>query len=120
VDNSEIVRRKTADLRHRYHAHQDAVGSVAEGRWYAHNFLLRMLADLKAPEALAEAARCYDEEHTLMWQLRSLVVGPGDSVKKAQLFADPAIRLRTAEFIPMAQEHDRRAADSIEGALAAW
>lgn len=120
VDDSEFVRRKSADLRHRYHVHQDAVGSVAEGRWYAHNFLLRVLTDLKAPEALAEAARCYDEEHTLMWQLWGLVGGPGDSVKKAHLFADPAIRRRTAEFILMAQEQDRRAADSIERALAVW
>jgi hypothetical protein len=120
VEDSEFVGRRTADLRHRYHVHQDAVGTVAEGRWYAHNFLLKVLADVKAPEVLSEAARCYDEEHTLMWKLWGLVGGPGASDRKARLFADPVIRRGTADLILMAQEQDRRAAESIERALAAW
>ena len=111
VEDSEFVGRGTADLRHRYHVHQDAVGTVAEGRWYAHNFLEKVLA---------EAARRYDQEHTLMWRLWALVGGPGASDKKARLFADPAIRRRTAEIILRAQEQDRLAADSIERALAVW
>ncbi len=120
VEDPEFVGRKTAGLRHRYLVHQDAVGTIAEGRWYAHNFLLKILADVKAPEVLREAARCYDEEHTLMWKLWALVGGPGASDKKARLFADPAIRRQTADIIAAAREQDARAADLIAKALTAW
>jgi hypothetical protein len=79
-----------------------------------------VLADVKAPEILAEAARCYDEEHTLMWKLWSLVGGPGYSDKKARLFAKDRIRRDTAAIILEAREQDRTAIEHIEQALARW
>ncbi len=120
AQDAEFVGRKRDELRLRYHVHQDAVGVVAEGRWYAHNFVNKVLADVDAPEVLAEAARCYDEEHTLMWRVWALVGGPGDSDKKARRFADPEVRRQTADFIRLAQEQDRLALESIERALARW
>jgi len=119
-EDGELVGRKTAELRHRYHVHQDAVGTIAEGRWYAHNFLHSLLANAAAPEILGEAARCYNEQHTLMWKLWALVGGPGHADKKARLFADREIRRKTAALILEAQELDRQAAGHIEQALARW
>jgi RNA polymerase sigma factor (sigma-70 family) len=120
IDDGEFVGRKTPELRYRYHVHQDAVGTIAEGRWYAHNFMNKVLADVNAPEILAEAARCFDQEHTLMWKLWSLVGGPGYSDKKARLFADGRIRRDTAAIILEAQEQDRQAVGYIEQALSRW
>jgi RNA polymerase sigma factor (sigma-70 family) len=120
LEDGEFVGRKTPERRHRYHVHQDAVGTIAEGRWYAHNFVHKVLADVNAPEILAEAARCYDAQHTLMWKLWSLVGGPGYSDKKARLFADGRIRRDTAAIILEAQERERKAVDCVEQALARW
>jgi len=120
AQDAEFVGCKKDELRLRYHVHQDAVGVVAEGRWYAHNFVSQVLADVEAPEVLAEAARHYDEEHTLMWKVWALVGGPGDSDQKARRFADPEVRRQTAEIIRQAREQDRLALDAIEQALARW
>lgn len=118
--DEEFRGRTREELRHRYHVHQDAVGTVAEGRWYAHNFLRKVLEDTQAPAALEEAARCYDDEHSLMWQVWGLVGGPGDSDQTCSLFAEPQVRRKTAEIILAAREKDRQAAASLEKAVAQW
>jgi RNA polymerase sigma factor (sigma-70 family) len=120
LDDSAFVGKKAKELRHNYHVHQDAVGIVAEGRWYAHNFIHQLLAEVPAPETLEQAARNYDDEHTLMWQLWGLVGGPGYSDKRARLFVDREIRKKTARIILQAQERDRAATDCIEAALHRW
>ncbi len=118
--DDEFENRKVSELRFRYHAHQDAVGTIAEGRWYAKNFIEKVVGDVPAPAVLAQAAGFYDQQHTLMWQVWGLVGGYGYSDKKAKAFADANIRKKTAELILQARDADRRAADCIESALKQW
>ena len=62
-----------------FHAHSDAVGTVAECRWYGSRFLaeaagkqLKMVADLLA------AASFWADEHDLMWKVWGCVGGHGE------------------------------------------
>jgi RNA polymerase sigma factor (sigma-70 family) len=119
-DDSEFNGRSLSELRHRYHVHQDAVGTIAEGRWYAHNFVREVNAGAGAPAGLAPAAACYDAEHTLMWQVWGLVGGPGDSEEYARRFADPGVRKASAELILQARDQDVKAVRIVEEALRNW
>jgi RNA polymerase sigma factor (sigma-70 family) len=120
LQDDEFTGKKVKELQLRYHVHQDAVGTIAEGRWYAYNFLTKVIEDITVPEPLSGAAQCYDDQHSLMWKVWGLVDGPGASVKKARLFADAEIRKKTAQLILQAQDKDREAADFIEQALNDW
>ena len=115
-----FIGKKVKELLHQYHVHQDAVGTIAEGRWYAFQFLTKIMEDVTAPESLSKAAQCYDDQHSLMWQVWNLVGGPGASAKKAKLFANADIREKTAHFILQAREKEQKAADHIEQALSQW
>ncbi len=112
--------KKVKELLHCYHVHQDAVGTVAEGRWYAFQFLKKIMADVTVPSSLSAAAQCYDDQHSLMWKIWKLVGGPGASAKKAKLFADTEIRKKTARLIQLAQDKQQEAAEYIEQTLKDW
>jgi len=118
--DEEFTGKKVKELVHRYHVHQDAVGAIAEGRWYAYQFLQKVIADINVPEFLAKAAQCYDEQHSLMWQVWGLVGGPGASPQKAKMFADSGIRKETAELILKAHDYELQAAAHIEETLNKW
>ncbi len=118
--DQEFANKGVAELRYLYDVHQDAVGTVAEGRWYAHNFMNKVQEDVPAPAALAKAASCYDREHSLMWQVWGLVGGPGASDETARQFADPVVRSRTADLILEARDADLEAAECIDEALRGW
>lgn len=119
--DEEFTGKKVKELLYLYHVHQDAVGAVAEGRWYAYQFLKKIIDDMAAaPDALSVAAQCYDDQHSLMWKLWELVGGPGASPKKAKLFSNAEIREKTAHLILQARDKDREAADNIEQALNRW
>lgn len=121
LQDEEFTDKKVKELLHRYHVHQDASGMVAEGRWYAYQFLQKVMEDVACPEdEVSQAAQCYDEEHSLMWQLWGLVGGPGASVKKAKMFKDFKVRKKAADIILKAREQDQRAADHLERALKMW
>ena len=107
-----------AILRERFVAHDDAVGTVAEGRWYASIFLAQAAMDggLNAPELYAAAA-CFAAEHDLMWKAWALVGGIGHSDDKARKVADPDIRRQMVPIIRQAWDKDAEAADHIEQAL---
>lgn len=105
-------------LHERYMVHNDAVGLVAEGRWYAACFL-RQVADREpamAQELLAAAA-CYEAEHDLMWQLWDLVGGIGFSDEHVKKLADSKVRQQMAPIILQACDKDAEAAEHIEKAL---
>ncbi len=119
--DEEFIDKKVKELHHRYHVHMDATGMIAEGRWYAYQFLQKIIKDVSCPkEELSQAAKCYDEEHSLMWKARGLVGGPGASVKKAKLFRETEIRKKTAEIILQAREQDQKAADYLALVLKHW
>lgn len=121
LTEEEFTGKKEKELHHRYIVHQNAAGIIAEGRWYAYQFLQKLVQDVACPEKdVLSAAECYDAEHSLIWQLWGLVGGPGFSLKKAQLFKDKEIRKKTADIILKARDQDQKAADHLERALKNW
>lgn len=100
----------------RYHVHHETVGKLAECRWYAHNFLRRIVAAGGAKELL-RAADCFDAQHTLMWQVWGLAGGIGDDPEHARRFADPAVRRQAAALILEARQKDMEAIRTIEASL---
>jgi hypothetical protein len=105
-------------LRERFMVHDDAVGVVAEGRWYAARFM-EWLAEIEPgmEENLAAAAACFDAEHDLMWQIWGLVGGNGRSEDHIHKLADPAVRRAIVALILRARDKDREAAGFIERAI---
>lgn len=114
-----------AVLRQRHRVHNNAVGMVAEGRWYAAVFLTEMGNGVDenvhrdTVEELFQAAAFYAGEHALMWKLWDLAGGI-DNPEAYVRFADPAIRRQMVPVILQAREKDAQAAEHIEQALAKW
>jgi len=55
-------------LRERFMVHYDAVGAVAEGRWYRSLFISQIARQMwNRAEDLYKSASCYSAEHDLMW-----------------------------------------------------
>jgi hypothetical protein len=103
-----------------FHVHDDAVGTVAESRYYASQYLIRTAQAESAMRAsLLKAAGCYSREHDLMWEIWGCGDGNGRSPEHLQRFADPATRRRMAELIREAKREDEEAIRQIEAALAA-
>ena len=107
-----------AILRDRFMAHSDAVGRVAEGRWYASIFLAQAAqgGGLKAPELYA-AASCCAAEHDLMWKIWGLVGGLGHSDEEVRQLVDGDRRRQMAPIIHEARDKEAEAAEHIERAL---
>ena len=116
--NDDIATDDMAVLRDRFMVHNDAVGCVAEGRWYASIFLAQIATDasLNAPELYA-AASCCAAEHDLMWKVWGLVGGLGFDDEKIRKLADPDVRRQMAPIIHQTREKDAEAAEHIERAL---
>jgi len=105
-------------LRQRHMVHDDAVGTVAEGRWYGSLFLARVAEEIPSMAAeLLAAASCYASEHDLMWEIWNLVGGIGRSDSQVEKFAEPDVRRQIAPIILQARDRDAEAADHIERAL---
>jgi hypothetical protein len=108
-----------AVLQQRHQVHFDAVGTVAEARWYGSQFLIGMTlaGDARihnsATEDLYHAAALYAGEHGLMWELWDLAGGINNPEAWKQ-FADPAIRRKMVPIILDAQRKDAEAADHLE------
>lgn len=104
-------------LRERHVAHNDAVGTVAEGRWYASRFLLDMAAIIPgATRRLLAAAGSYEIEHDLMHKLWALQGGNGWDDKKVLKLADPEVRRDSARIILQARDRELRALEYLEQA----
>jgi len=107
-----------AALMQRIEVHQDAVGTVAEARWYGHLFLKEMAARRPAmSEELLAAADCCRAEHDLMWRVWGLIGESDRGEPQARKLADPTVRRQTAPIILQARDHDARAAERIASAL---
>jgi hypothetical protein len=66
---------------------------------------------------LAEAGRCYEAEHDLVWKIWRIFGGPGRSDDSARKLFDPGVRRETAAIILEARSLDEEAAGHIETAL---
>jgi hypothetical protein len=111
VDSSDLLRERMA-------AHDDAMVTVAEGRWCAAQFLRAIAQEqpIIAGKLLA-AAGCYEAEHDLMWQGWQLIGGIGRDEEKTQRLAEPGLRRQLAQIVLQAQAKDRQAIEQIEQAL---
>jgi hypothetical protein len=109
-----------ATLADHHRIHNDAVGQVAEARWYGAQFLIQASDPDILPYSMAEdvlhAAACYAGEHDLMWKLWDLAGGNGNP-EAYRYLADPAIRHQMATIIRQARDKDAQAADYLEHAL---
>ena len=107
-------------LRVNYHVHEDAVGTTAEGRWYAAQFLKQVAEESpEMADQLGEAIMCYEAEHDLMWKIWGMTGGPARTDEGAKKLAEPGTRARMREIIAEAHRLDGEAASRIEKALAA-
>jgi hypothetical protein len=103
----------------RFGVHDDAVGTVAEGRWYASVFLSEMAARGGPGSAeLYAASACYVIEHDLMWKIWGLVGGIGRDEAKMRKLAEPDVRRQMIPIIREARDKDAQAVDHICRALA--
>ena len=107
-----------AVLQQRHQVHNDAVGAVAEARWYGSQFLIGMtlsgdeLIHRGAIEDLYHAAALYAGEHGLMWELWDLAGGISNPDAWKQ-FADPVVRRKMVPIILEARRKDAEAADHL-------
>lgn len=110
-----------AVLRTHFRVHEDAIGTVAEARWYAGQFLIQMTEHVHYDmiEELLHATACYAGEHELMWRLWDLEGGNGNPQAHLKV-ADPAVRRAMIPIIHQARDKDAQAADHLERALAKW
>ncbi|MBN2446690.1 MAG: RNA polymerase sigma factor [Phycisphaerae bacterium] len=116
--DDELPANNMALLRERHMAHDDAVCTVAEARWYAMHFVKRAALELReAAQNLQAAAACFEVEHDLMWKVWGLVGGMGRSGEQIRRFADPVTRRQIVPLIMTARDKDVEATGHIERAL---
>jgi len=110
-----------AVLRQHHNVHNDAVGVVAEARWYGSQFLIQASdpdhLHYNMAEELLRAAACYAGEHELMWKVWDLAGGNGNPEAYRKL-ADPEVRRQMVPIILQSRDKCAEAAEHIERALA--
>lgn len=101
-----------------FHIHNDAIGTIAECRWYGSRFLADMAG--KQPKMAADllaASSCYAEEHDLMWKIWGCAGGHGRGEEEREAFKDPTNRDKMAMLIRTARDKDIMASNHIEMAI---
>ena len=113
-----------ATLRAHHQIHNDAVGTVAEARWYGSVFLAQVVEGFVAGPGkrgtqaeILHAAACYAAEHDLMWEVWELAGGI-DNPEAYRAMANPDTRRAMAEIVRQARDKDAQAAEHLEQALA--
>jgi hypothetical protein len=107
-----------AVLEPRFSAHDDNVLVVAEGRWYASQFLEAAAEALPpAAEEIGRAAAGCVAQHDLMWKVWGCLGGNGRSEAHVRKFADGEARREIAELLARARQNDERIASDMEAAL---
>jgi hypothetical protein len=101
-------------------AHLTATDVVAEGRWYAHNYLKTVALDLpEAKEPLRRAAELFRDEHDLVWEMwragGSWHQLTNESVVRN--FAGATVRHQLADMVLDLRDMDAAAAQSIDESL---
>jgi hypothetical protein len=104
----------------RFNVHDDAVGTIAEGRWYGSVYLARMAnmapGNMVRSEVL-RAAACFAQEHDLMWAAWDAVGGIGREPDRPLNFQKPEVRRKLVEILRQTQALDEEAASHLERAL---
>ncbi|MBN1454597.1 MAG: hypothetical protein JW963_26505 [Anaerolineales bacterium] len=112
-----------ATLRAHHQIHNDAIGALAEARWYGSIFLAEITEHFAAgpnhrgtAEHILHAAACYTAEHDLMWLIWDLAGGI-DNPDAFRAMADPAKRRAMADIVRQARDKDAEAIQHLELAL---
>ena len=118
LQDDDFATSDEAILRTRHDVHNNAVGFIAEARWYGGQFLRQAVEYLPpaASKDLYRAAACFAEEHDLMWDVWKLAGGNGNPDAWKNL-SEPAVRRAMAPIILQARRLDEEAANFIEQAL---
>lgn len=97
-------------LRNRYTVQEVTCLELAERRWYGTKFFEYITKDFpKVKEDLLKAAKCFQAEHDMMWQILELTGGFMNQQAYIK-FADPNVRKKISEIILKVLEKDREAA----------
>lgn len=116
--DEELAAGEYAVLNERYGVHYDAVGTVAEGRWYTAGFLKQAAKAEPAMAAeLEAAAKCFEKEHDLMWDVWNLAAGNNWAEPNVRKWAEPEVRRQIVQVILEARDREAEAAQLIEQAL---
>ncbi len=120
LKDEEFATQDMTALWERFNVHDDAVGAIAEGRWYGSVYLSRMAnmapGNMVRPEVL-KAAACFAQEHDLMWAVWDAVGGIGREPDRPLNFQKPEVRRKLVEILRQTQALDDEAAGHIEKAL---
>lgn len=118
--DEDFTNASEAKLRELFDIHNNAVGQIAEARWYGSQFLIQAsdpdILHYSMAEDLLHAAACYAAEHDLMWQVWNLAGGNGNP-EAWKKFAETEVRKQIAAVILAARDKDDQAIEHIEHAL---
>jgi hypothetical protein len=105
-------------LRKRHSYHHATGGTLAEARAYGADFL-RHMADQEpaAADELREAAKCFDDEHDLVWAIWEFTGGMIPTDEGVRKFGQRYVRGRLAPLIRLARRRDAEAASHLQKAL---
>lgn len=109
-----------AGLKRRMVAHLVATDVIAEGRWYAHNYLKTAALDLpEVKDRLRQAAELCRDEHDLVWEMWRVGGSWQQLGEEAALrsFSAAATRRQLADMVLKLRDADREVAAAIEEAL---
>ncbi len=111
ADDAGFAAADEADLARRMEAHDNAVGMLAEGRWYGSAFLADAAKTLpfQASHLMAASSACA-EIHELTWKMWGVLGGIGRSAEHARKLAQPAVRRELIELVARAKALDERVA----------
>jgi len=118
LEDGPALEPDSGDLCACYDVHDNAVGNLAELRWYGSVFLSQAAnASLAGDVELLRAAACMAQEHSLMWQAWAAVGGNGRDAAMVRAFAQPEVRQRLAAVIRASRDACASTADHLEAAL---
>ncbi len=121
VLNDEGIAQVMSDtLRANFDVHNMTVGNVAEARAWAARYIWDMMEERylssEAGKLLDDAACCYDDIHSLMWDAWNVLGGNGNPDAYIK-FQDRKNRERIANIIKKARNKDMQATENIKKAL---
>ncbi len=118
--NDQFSKDRMAELRERCELHSGLGGTLAEARAWGACFLVQAAKALPpARQELLDAARCFNDEHDLVWAIWEFTKGERGSDESALKFADAGTRGRIVPLIRLARRRDAEAAGHLERALRA-
>jgi len=118
LDDASFPAKRRKLLSERFFVHHERGGVLAEARAYGSVFL-RIAAE-ECPEAhdeLIAAAKCFDDEHDLVWAIWEFTGGMVASDEGARRLAARSTRSRIVPLIRLARSRDAEAARHLQKAL---